>query len=305
MADAFHASHATTNRTNLELKPSTDIPPNASFNSTNRTNLELKRTMKTHGIFWPELPIAPIWNWNTILFSMSTGRLLLPIAPIWNWNENDTWRYLSPSCLPIAPIWNWNKEEYSLIDTSITTNRTNLELKQVSGGEVVVFVLATNRTNLELKPFTRHSSAPPSKLPIAPIWNWNWRDTVRSRSWRFYQSHQSGIETYQTGGTANSTTNYQSHQSGIETSHRHDPAGPESDYQSHQSGIETYHFDSRLHCPEATNRTNLELKQTSRPAKRRSPATTNRTNLELKLPMPVRIRWPWCYQSHQSGIETR
>jgi len=76
-------------------------------------------------------------------------------------------------------------------------------------------------------------------------------------------------------------------------------------YQSHQSGIETFQKPVRRtrHLP--TNRTNLELKRSSRFRNGDDPRATNRTNLELKRFLMRRIYIDvLLYQSHQSGIET-
>ena len=124
-----YPSH-TTNRTNLELKPIIAGLFSGWSCTTNRTNLELKRPLVSAAAAASVLPIAPIWNWNSLpritpgsvefyqshqsgietAFNFSLHLLPeLPIAPIWNWNHSVTIITIAPSALPIAPIWNWNK----------------------------------------------------------------------------------------------------------------------------------------------------------------------------------------------------
>jgi len=78
---------------------------------------------------------------------------------------------------------------------------------------------------------------------------------------RYYQSHQSGIETVVGHFALLSFINYQSHQSGIETWYVHIMHGGRLFYQSHQSGIETEDRSGRTNADQTTNRTNLELKR--------------------------------------------
>ena len=62
-----------------------------------------------------------------------------------------------------------NSKYYSLF--LLTTNRTNLELKRQYTLERHQYLYSTNRTNLELKLILSISGNAAFKLPIAPIWN--------------------------------------------------------------------------------------------------------------------------------------
>ena len=165
------------------------------------------------------LPIAPIWNWNRVRLLVPIRPCDLPIAPIWNWNARPRRECLRGCCLPIAPIWNWNTGIVrETVNVEYATNRTNLELKlrilktvlKQYGlpiapiwnwnhliCDVRVADCTTNRTNLELK-----RRCPP--LPPAPCWSTNrtnleLKQSSRAVTWQesgYYQSHQSGIETF-------------------------------------------------------------------------------------------------------------
>ena len=78
---------------------------------------------------------------------------------------------------------------------AFSTNRTNLELKHRKGQHILACAGTTNRTNLELKLVCCWAFWNTCTLPIAPIWNWNWKGIRWIHTWGCYQSHQSGIET--------------------------------------------------------------------------------------------------------------
>jgi len=185
--------------------------------TTNRTNLELKHEPGRQKSDSPCLPIAPIWNWNLEQEAKNT----LPV----NYQSHQ------------SGIETEHRTEVRLAANA--TNRTNLELKHTSVLKSRSHFITTNRTNLELKRPTTPPTFTGTPLPIAPIWNWNNKPDPRSRASRYYQSHQSGIETSSEYGTLSRTVGYQSHQSGIETTKHWKKKSEAWGYQSHQSGIET------------------------------------------------------------------
>ena len=169
---------ATSNCTNMELKRFLiAYTPNAESASSNCTNMELKLDNQGRcGADTELLLIAPIWNWNVIVFTFADCSLSLLIAPIWNWN-----------CLR-------STENYNSFNTSNCTNMelkrgisisslyclhspsncTNMELKQTSRAPLGLLESPSNCTNMELKLCQDlSSSALPFQLLIAPIWNWN------------------------------------------------------------------------------------------------------------------------------------
>ena len=81
------------------------------------------------------------------------------------------------------------------------------------------------------------------------------------KMWTYYQSHQSGIETFSLQYNLVTVPSYQSHQSGIETFYEPLITPTAKIYQSHQSGIETMNQFPPCMMWTSTNRTNLELKR--------------------------------------------
>ena len=142
------------------------------------------------------LLIAPIWNWNTLLFPVDGLAPILLIAPIWNWNQprffmnikdnvtsNCTnmelklgfyWITQRPELLLIAPIWNWNVIEFEFRYCHFpASNCTNMELKRDIEAFYGPPAFASNCTNMELKRMWGGFVAWGTWLLIAPIWNWN------------------------------------------------------------------------------------------------------------------------------------
>ena len=164
----------TANRTNLELKRCSGLTQKHYVLTANRTNLELKPGIVRETVNVENLPIAPIWNWN-IYYIID--------------KEADLYCQSHQSGI-----------ETSFVDAlnyfPFTANRTNLELKRSHGKEAGAESQAANRTNLELKLGQVGVRQIGFKLPIAPIWNWNYNYffdnfLITCRC----QSHQSGIET--------------------------------------------------------------------------------------------------------------
>ena len=58
-------STTSANRTNLELKHFAYIAESVGNNTANRTNLELKPCLWSRWSIPSNLPIGPIWNWNS------------------------------------------------------------------------------------------------------------------------------------------------------------------------------------------------------------------------------------------------
>ena len=229
------------------------------------------------------LPIAPIWNWN------QTGRHNMPLRHSTNRTNLELKLRAIPA--PIARAGSTNRTNLELkqiLNSSgqpglSTTNRTNLELKLISGTVKTLRPSSTNRTNLELK----------------------LRSYLTLSLHKFYQSHQSGIETQA------------SHPVGV--SRIRLPIAPIwnwnrmtfprwwklSLYQSHQSGIETQRLLQGSCLTPSTNRTNLELKLWSGPfsINNINYYQSHQSGIETFLLFRIRrIIIP--YQSHQSGIET-
>ena len=188
--------------------------------TTNRTNLELKRRMVSTTSPVSGLPIVPIWNWNFVIAGET-------------YKDNDYQSYQS-GIETLAPAIH--------AFVFITTNRTNLELKQYKRLPFRQGCRSTNRTNLELKPQLMAISREDLVLPIVPIWNWNgaWYQPLRR------------------------SAGYQSYQSGIETSMIQPEIIGGLVYQSYQSGIETWEGEAIVKILiRSTNRTNMELKRSS------------------------------------------
>ena len=142
-----------------------------------------------------------------------------------------------------------------------STNRTNLELKHTIIQTSTRLIRPTNRTNLELKLVGGKAQVSEPALPIAPIWNWNSAKYQVAAKGKFYQSHQSGIETmypqwWLVFGNSTNRTNLELKLDRIipVTICRSLPIAP------------IWNWNEIVHCipPRwncATNRTNLELKR--------------------------------------------
>ena len=252
------------------------------------------------------LPIAPIWNWNLVFKTIITELF-------YSTNRTNLELKLRAIPAPIARAGSTNRTNLELkqiLNSSgqpglSTTNRTNLELKLISGTVKTLRPSSTNRTNLELKLISgtvktlRPSSTNRTNLEL------KLRSYLTLSLHKFYQSHQSGIETQA------------SHPVGV--SRIRLPIAPIwnwnrmtfprwwklSLYQSHQSGIETQRLLQGSCLTPSTNRTNLELKLWSGPfsINNINYYQSHQSGIETFLLFRIRrIIIP--YQSHQSGIET-
>mgnify|MGYP003520439868 CR=1 FL=1 len=141
------------------------------------------------------LLIVPYWNWNIFAFNsfcnlFTFNRTILELKLFffadfillrWTFNRTilELKRYYKNAwgwqvTLLIVPYWNWNNTKYHNSATSLSFNRTILELKHSFAVIFFSQTLSFNRTILELK----HSRVDSRRiynrrLLIVPYWNWN------------------------------------------------------------------------------------------------------------------------------------
>ena len=85
-------------------------------------------------------------------------------------------RYFIPHLLPgvlIAPLWNWNVAALGVKRVDVGFNRTFMELKRRDMDEASRCPIGFNRTFMELKRDFPTDLLPPTRVLIAPLWNWN------------------------------------------------------------------------------------------------------------------------------------
>ena len=185
-----------TNRTNLELKRGIiQVQENMKVGYQSHQSGIETRNPKPKRRKHPQLPIAPIWNWNLgFLFYYLFG-YILPIAPIWNWNlvNEDDWMLRMATnrtnlelkliqsfsfswffFLPIAPIWNWNGDAVDQRPRSFF-----LPIAPICNWNDVWTGSGATDHRLPIAPIWNwndsrdYSGRQSPMLPIAPIWNWN------------------------------------------------------------------------------------------------------------------------------------
>ena len=127
-------------------------PKRSWTHTTNRTNLELK------------LLICRRWRWDLTTTNRTNLELKHHRKHHRERRRHTTNRTNLELKLPIAKV---------PLPPNVSTNRTNLELKHVYAFSLRQFSPTTNRTNLELKLMIYLKNREKTKLPIAPIWNWN------------------------------------------------------------------------------------------------------------------------------------
>ena len=139
------------NRTFMELKWVRFRTKSLPLSSSNRTFMELKYDYRDKTIFFRDVLIVPLWNWNsdTICLHLgdpSSNRTFMElkfdgcrgcyfkhqkvlIVPLWNWNRILWSSSIMNKKVLIVPLWNWNFYFLFLMIERKSSNRTFMELK--------------------------------------------------------------------------------------------------------------------------------------------------------------------------------
>ena len=188
---------ASFNRTFMELKSGFLYHVSVTRPSFNRTFMELKLYYIIIYYYNVKVSIVPLWNWNYVAAMGLTGALAFQsyLYGI----EMTSWLLVCLSYLvSIVPLWNWNRWRShpgkrmfrsfnrTFMELKCYTrgqikfeskgfNRTFMELKCVTQMPYIDLIHCFNRTFMELKYWYRHIVIYCSRVSIVPLWNWNTR----------------------------------------------------------------------------------------------------------------------------------